>query len=124
MDWVRTQNLPLNFARELQLPFGLACITQRGTVHTLHTADGRYCILMKTAIPFRENFSGTFYCDRPLSESDFCSYQTYDQPCISIAGQYTCLDIKGEEDYNNDFQELYVVKRHNEQLFEVEYTLD
>jgi hypothetical protein len=125
LDWVKKQNLPLDTARELKLPFYLAGITRRGTVYALHTDDDRYCILMKTWIsPGRENFYGTFYCDEPLSKRDILPYRTYDCDCIRIQGKYICLDRKGEEDYGPNFQELYVDKRHNDQLFEVQYTLN
>ncbi len=50
LDWVKTQNLPLDTAKELPLPRHLAYITQRGTVHALHSADNRYFVLMKTYI--------------------------------------------------------------------------
>ncbi len=125
LNWVKKQNLPLDTARELKLPFYLAGITSRGTVYALHTDDERYCILMKTWIFFgRKNFCGTFYCDEPLSESDFLPYKTYDQGCICIRGKYICLDRNGEEDYGLNFSELYVDKRHNDQLFEVNFMLN
>ena len=127
LDWVKQQNLPLDTALELKLPFHLAGITWRGTVYALHTYDERYCILMKTWIsPGRENFYGTFYCDRPLSDSDFIPYRIYDKDYIyiRIRGTYICLDRNGKKDYDFNFKELYVDKRHNEQLFEVRFLLN
>ncbi len=116
MDWVKKQNLPLDTARELKLPFYLAGITSRSTVYALHTDDERHCILMKTWISFgRENFYGTFYCDEPLAVGN---------EVISIRGKYICRDRNGEEDYGPNFQALYITKRHNDQLFEVDYTLN
>ncbi|HBB35294.1 MAG TPA: hypothetical protein DC064_26750 [Cyanobacteria bacterium UBA9273] len=62
MDWVKKQNLPLDSARELKLPFYLAGITHRGKVSALHTDDARHYILMKTWIsPGGKNFYATFY---------------------------------------------------------------
>jgi hypothetical protein len=125
LNWVKNQNLPLDFACELRLPRYLACLSQRGTVYALHTEDDRYCILLKTSIYLgRENFYGIFYCDHPLTENDFLPDQTYDRPGISIEGNYNCLDIHGDEDYGSNFRELYVVYEHSNQLFEVDYTLN
>jgi hypothetical protein len=98
LDWVKKQNLPLDTARELKLPFYLAGITSRGTVYALHTDDARYCILMKTSIFLgRENFCGTLYCDRPLAIAN---------EIISIQGKYICRDRNGEEDYGPNFKAL------------------
>lgn len=67
IDWVKTQNIPLDTAKELQLPRHLAYTTQRGTVHALHSADNRYFVLMKTYILWgRENFFGTLYSEQPF----------------------------------------------------------
>jgi len=107
------------------LPQRLAHITQRGSVFVLHTADDRYCILMKTWIfSGRENFRGTFYCDEPLSENDFRNYPYENKNCIRIEGKYNCIDKNGKEDYGSNFKELYVSQNHNDQLFEVYYTLN
>ncbi|KAF3884162.1 MULTISPECIES: hypothetical protein [Nostocales] len=125
LDWVKARNRQQDTACELKLPHHLARITQRGTVFALHTADDRHCILLKTWIfPGRENFLGTFYCDQPLSHDDFLPYREYDMDCISIEGEYICLDLNGEEDYGPNFKRLYVTQQHNQQLFEVEYTLN
>ncbi len=125
MDWVKTQNLPLDTAREIPLPPHLAQITQKGTILVLHTGDSRHCILMKTWIfSSRENFWGTLYCDESLSERDFLPYQSDKGQWISFQGKYICVDEKGVEDYGLNFWELYVSKCHNEQLFEVYYTLN
>ncbi|MEQ8467428.1 hypothetical protein [Coleofasciculus sp. E1-EBD-02] len=125
LDWVKTQNLLLDTACELPLPQNLVHITQRGSVFVLHTADDRYCILMKTWIfSGRENFRGTFYCDEPLSENDFRNYPYENKNCIRIEGKYNCIDKNGKEDYGPNFKELYVSQNHNDQLFEVYYTLN
>ncbi len=125
LNWVKQQNLPLDTARELKLPFHLAGITRRGTVYALHTADARYCILMKTWIsPGRENFYGTFYCNEPLSDRDFLTDKTDDQDCICIEEKYICINRNGQEDYGVNFRELYVHKSHNDQLFEVHFLLN
>lgn len=123
LDWVKTQNLPLDTAKEIQLPRHLAYITQKGTVHALHSADNRYFVLMKTYILWgRENFLGTLYSEQPLSSSDWVA--GYDAECIRIQGTYNCVDEKGVEDYTPNFKELYVSKRHNDCLFEVYFLLN
>ncbi len=94
MDWVKKQNLPLDTARELKLPFYLAGITHGGKVSALHTDDARHYILMKTWIsPGGKNFYATFYCDQPLA---------IDNDQITIGT-------------------LHIYQRYNDQLFEVDY---
>ncbi len=83
LDWITTQNLPLDTTHEFQLPPHLANITTNGKVQVLHTTDNYNCLLLKTYIG--DNFEGIFYCHPPLSERVTV---IEDKAVIYIEGKY------------------------------------
>ena len=98
MDWVMTQYIPRDSACELllpphlaeiipPLPDDLAEIIPQDIVEVLRTRDNRYCVLVKTYIGWKDNFEGTFYCNKPLSEDELIKIDL-DRVYIHIKGQY------------------------------------
>ncbi len=123
LDWAKNQNIPSNTALELELPKRFRYLSQRGTVLALHTADGRYCILIKTLIHWKYNYNSIFYSDTPLSQKDACYYNVPWTECVSIKGDYQHFDINKKLYDEPGFKEMYVTKYHREQLLEVRFDL-
>ncbi|MFN6572216.1 hypothetical protein [Dendronalium sp. ChiSLP03b] len=113
LDWIKTQNLPLDTADGFELPYYLSRIDVLGFVEALHTSNDCYCIIIKLRVGLRTDFQGILYCDSPLSSQDFG--KGYDDcDCIHIPGRYS-------SEYRYSFKNLVIIKRYNNHLFEVNY---
>ena len=108
--WVAAQHLLPGTACELVLPPEWAHASHNGIIQAARTTDGRHCILMNQRVGWKENFDGLFYCEEPLHSNEISESLTA-IPYISLSG----LGI---------FEELYITKRHNDQLFEVYFDLN
>lgn len=110
VEWVADQNLATSTSSELALPSEWKHLSSAGVIHVASTADGRHCILMKKQIGWKGNFEGLLYCDGPLHANEVIKPSS-GVSYITLAG----LGI---------FEELYIRKQYNDQLFEIYFDLN
>jgi hypothetical protein len=110
MGWVAGQDLAPGASRSLALPMSLAGHSADGRVQAARTADGRRCVLVKTRTGYKGNFEGLMYCDAPLRPGEIV------QP--GGAPAYVSLPELGV------FEELYIRKQVDAQLYEVYFDLN
>ncbi len=69
LNWVKTQNLPLDTSQALKLPDHLVNISHDGLVQVLHTSEDNYCvgIMIKYTTDATQRVKGIFACDFPLT---------------------------------------------------------
>jgi hypothetical protein len=105
LDWITTQNLPLDMTHEFQLPPHLANITTNGKIQVIHKTDDRYCLLLKTYIGGKDNFEGIFYCHPPVSEKVAV---IEDKTVIYIEGKYCPEPFFVRKRYDDNYRfEVY-----------------
>lgn len=123
LDWVKTQELPLDTSKALKLPDHLAFISHNGLVQVLHTSDDHYCVVIMiqylsgiTGITMR--VKGIFICDVPLTHKNLTKFPDRDAR-IDMLGEY-------QKPYEAAwaFTNLYVRKQYNDCLFEVHRQLN
>jgi hypothetical protein len=117
LDWVKTQNIPLDSSEALKLPDHLVHISYNGLVQALHTSEGTYCVAImiqnKYTISATYRVKGIFACDFPLTPRyltkipDICHR-------INILGEYQ-KPYKAAWAFTN----LEVDKQYNDCLFAV-----
>ncbi len=115
LDWVKTQNIPLDSSEALKLPDHLVNISHDGLVQVLHTSEDIYCvaIMIKYTTGATQRVKGIFASDIPLNPRyltkipDICHR-------INILGEY-------QKPYKVAwaFTNLEVDKQYNDCLFEV-----
>ena len=115
LDYVKTQNIPLDSSEALQLPNHLVNISHDGLVQVLHTSEDIYCvaIMIKYTTGSTQRFKCIFASDIPLNPRyltkipDICHR-------INILGEY-------QKPYKVAwaFTNLEVDKQYNDCLFEV-----
>jgi hypothetical protein len=115
LNWVKTQNLPLDTSQALKLPDHLANISHDGLVQVLHTSEDTYCvaIMIKYTTGATQRVKGIFAGDIPLTPKyltkipDICHR-------INILGEY-------QKPYKVAwaFTNLEVDKQYNDCLFAV-----
>lgn len=110
LEWAVGQGVPAGASVELTLPAALASFSEGGVIQTARTSDGRYCVLMKKRVGWKDNFEGLVCCDDALQQREVVEPQT-GAAYISLAG----LGI---------FEELYIRKRYSDRLFEVYFDLN
>jgi hypothetical protein len=120
LDWVKTQNLPLDTSQALKLPDHLANISHDGLVQVLHTSENTYCvaIMIKYTTGATQRVKGIFASDIPLNPRyltkipDICHR-------INMLGEY-------QKPYKVAwaFTNLEVDKQYNDCLFEVHRQLN
>jgi hypothetical protein len=115
LDYVKTQNIPLDSSEALKLPDHLVNISHDGLVQVLHTSEDTYCvaIMIKYTTGATQRVKGIFASDMPLTPKyltkipDICHR-------INILGEY-------QKPYKVAwaFTNLEVDKQYNDCLFEV-----
>ena len=115
LDWVKTQNIPLDTSQALKLPDHLVNISHDGLVQVMHTSEDTYCvaIMIKYTTGATQRVKGIFASDIPLNPRyltkipDICHR-------INILGEY-------QKPYKVAwaFTNLEVDKQYNDCLFEV-----
>ncbi|MTJ11647.1 hypothetical protein FJR11_03340 [Anabaena sp. UHCC 0187] len=115
LDYVKTQNIPLDTSQALKLPDHLVNISHDGLVQVLHTSEDTYCvaIMIKYTTGATQRVKGIFASDIPLTSRyltkipDICHR-------INILGEY-------QKPYKVAwaFTNLEVDKQYNDCLFEV-----
>ncbi len=102
--------MPPGSAREFRLPERLQQSTEQATVHALRTLDNRYCVLLKTAIGWKDNFEGALCCNKPLRTEEVL-HPPGGRPYISLEGFYP-------------FEELYLRKERGGGRYDVFFDLN
>jgi hypothetical protein len=118
LNWVKTQELPLDTSADLKLPDHLLGITHNDLIQVLHSADDKYYVaiiinhgLDRTGTTYKAR--GLFVCDVPLSS----------QRLTKIPGVVNRINILGE--YQKPYQfawaftNLEVEHKYNDCLFAV-----
>lgn len=107
MQWATAQNVPRGEMRSLALPPEIPSADGQAVVTT--TEDGRRCVLVRTAIGYKDNFDGIFVIDAPLRAGEVIEDPS--RPYLSLPiGQL--------------FEELYIRRRIDERAFEVFFDLN
>ncbi|MBD2295937.1 hypothetical protein H6G06_21275 [Anabaena sphaerica FACHB-251] len=118
LDWVKTQNIPLDTSEALKLPDHLLGITHDDLVQVLHTSEDRYYIAIM--INYSSGITGTthkvkgiFVCDAPLAPRYLTKIPNVCHR-INILGEY-------QKPYKVAwaFTNLEVEKQYNDCLFAV-----
>jgi hypothetical protein len=110
LAWVTAQNVLPGTVRELTLPPALAHTSHNGVVQAARMTDGSHCVLSKKHVGWKDNYEGLFFCERPLNSNELVKSPT-GTAFISLGG----LGI---------FEELYVRRRHSDNIFEVYFDLN
>ena len=117
LDYVKTQNIPLDTSQSLKLPDHLVNISHDGLVQVLHTSEDTYCvtIMIKYTPGAAQRVEGIFTCDFPLTPRylmkipDICHriniLGEYQKP-YKAAWAFTNLEV--DKQYNDC---LYAVRR-------------
>ncbi len=110
LDYVKTQNIPLDSSEALQLPNHLVNISHDGLVQVLHTSEYAYCvvIMIKSTTTTTQRVQGIFAGDVPLAPrhltkiTDICHrinmLGEYQKP-YKIAWAFTNLEV--DKQYND-----------------------
>ncbi|OBQ10381.1 hypothetical protein [Anabaena sp. AL09] len=110
LDYVKTQNIPLDTSQSLKLPDHLVNISHDGLVQVLHTSEDTYCVaIMIKYIPgATQRVEGIFTCDFPLTPRyltkipDICHrinmLGEYQKP-YKVAWAFTNLEV--DKQYND-----------------------
>jgi hypothetical protein len=118
LDYVKTQNIPLDTSQSLKLPDHLVNISHDELVQVLHTSEDTYCvaIMIKYTTGATQRVEGIFTCDFPLTPRylmkipDICHrinmLGEYQKP-YKVAWAFTNLEV--DKQYNDC---LFAVHRH------------
>ncbi|MFN7413497.1 MAG: hypothetical protein ACK5RT_06245 [Dolichospermum sp.] len=118
LDYVKTQNIPLDTSQSLKLPDHLVNISHDGLVQVLHTSEDTYCvaIMIKYITGATQRVEGIFTCDFPLTPRyltkipDICHrihmLGEYQKP-YKVAWAFTNLEV--DKQYNDC---LFAVRCH------------
>jgi len=110
LDYVKTQNIPLDTSQSLKLPDHLVNISHDGLVQVLHTSEDTYCvaIMIKYTTGATQRVEGIFTCDIPLTPRylmkipDICHrinmLGEYQKP-YKVAWAFTNLEV--DKQYND-----------------------
>lgn len=110
LDYVKTQNIPLDTSQSLKLPDHLVNISHDGLVQVLHTSEDTYCvtIMIKYTPGAAQRVEGIFTCDIPLTPRylmkipDICHrinmLGEYQKP-YKVAWAFTNLEV--DKQYND-----------------------
>src|SRR5688500_14213800 len=109
LAWVKSRDLPPGTAGRVALPLRLAGLSSVGTVDAVRTADGRTCVLLKSSIGWKENFTGTLCCDSPLRPEEIIERPNF-PAYISLVG------FPG-------FEELFLTEKRSDAWFRVHFDL-
>ena len=101
------QNVPSGHTTSLELPADLRRGVADGQAHIAHLSNGRVCILLKTRVGYKDNFSGRVACTAPFSASEVIEG---DRPYLSLAG-------------HGVFEELYIRRRPSDRMLDVYFDL-
>lgn len=116
LNWVKTQNIPLDTSEALKLPDHLVNISHDGLVQVLHTSEDNYCvaIMIKYTTGATQRVKGIFAVDIPLNPryltkiSDVCHrinmLGEYQKP-YKVAWAFTNLQV--DKQYNNCLFEVH-----------------
>ncbi|MEA5579241.1 hypothetical protein [Anabaena sp. UHCC 0451] len=123
LDWVKTQNLPLDTSETLKLPDHLLGITHDDLVQVLHTSEDRYYVAIM--INYSSGITGTthrvkgiFVCDAPLTPRYLTKIPNVCHR-INILGEYQ-KPYKAAWAFTN----IEVLKQYNDCLFAVHRQLN
>jgi len=110
LDYVKTQNIPLDTSQSLKLPDHLVNISHDELVQVLHTSEDTYCvaIMIKYTTGATQRVEGIFTCDFPLTPRylmkipDICHrinmLGEYQKP-YKVAWAFTNLEV--DKQYND-----------------------
>ena len=110
LDYVKTQNIPLDTSQSLKLPDHLVNISHDELVQVLHTSEDTYCvaIMIKYTTGAAQRVEGIFTCDIPLTPRylmkipDICHrinmLGEYQKP-YKVAWAFTNLEV--DKQYND-----------------------
>ncbi|MTJ52253.1 hypothetical protein FJR38_06010 [Anabaena sp. UHCC 0253] len=118
LDWVKTQNIPLDTSESLKLPDHIVNISHDGLVQVLHTSEDSYCVAIiiqyKYTTGATRRAKGIFVCDFPLNHRyltkipDICHriniLGEYQKP-YKVAWAFTNLEV--EKQYNDCLFAVY-----------------
>ena len=110
LRWVTRKNLPRGKVTRLELPENFSNRLASSQVDALRTENDLYCVLLKSSIGWKENFTGTLCCNRPLNPDQVIK-DTPDRIYISITGFFP-------------FEELYLSKDHGNGKYHVYFDLN
>lgn len=110
LKWAMAFGLPRDGARAVDLPAHFAHKTAQGKADILHTADGRYCVLLKNSVGWKGNFEGVLYCSEPFRPEEIVN-DLHGRSYVAIPGW-------------QPFEELYVRKHYDDRWLNVYFDLN
>jgi hypothetical protein len=112
LAWAQQQSVPAGKTQTMRLPSYLAEGSADGNVTIAHLSDGRYCVLLKRSIGFKDNFAGRVLCSAPLLPKE-----VIDAP--NAPGRRE-IQIPGY----GAFEELFVKNQNGDREYDVYFDLN
>jgi hypothetical protein len=113
LDWAATQRVPRGSVRDAGLPFGLIASHVVMPVAIARLKDGRYCVLLKTKIGWKDNFEGVLACTGAITRNEIQSY-------AANGRTYTFVSLPGY----GVFEELYIAGKRDDRTYDVYFNLN
>ena len=111
LTWAMMQNVPVGQTKALILPTRIQPPKRYTYFDVAHLRDGRYCILLKSNIGWKDNFEGRLACSGPLRPDEIQRPDDGRHPYVSLPGYGV-------------FEELYIRKARSNHEFEVYFDLN
>lgn len=110
IEWIRTtvSDTDLKEVLEMRLPAKFKKLSVDGKVTAVLVSDGRYCILLKSSIGWKNNFQGILYIQNDLKRDE-----------ILEADGRTYISVSGIP----PFEELYLNEKKGEGIYLVYFDL-
>ncbi len=116
LAWATRQNVKRGTVQSLTVPPSLVGFAAGGPPQFAHLQDGRYCLLVKTEIGYKDNFEGVLSCTRPLLRSEVIAASGTYASYISL----TSCSRPG----CGIFEELYIRRARDARTFDVYFDLN
>jgi hypothetical protein len=113
LDWAMNQNVKAGTTVSVALPPGIVGIPVAKPVTISALADGRYCVLLKTQIGWKDNFEGVLSCSGPVRSAEVAT-----PPANENRSAYVSLPA------NPPLDELYIRDRRDERTYDVYFDLN
>lgn len=110
LQWVAARELGVGPVT-LSLPPQLAAASNDGLVHVASLSDGRRCVLLKTAIGYKDNFEGVVRCSEPLQRDEVATAGAPPRRYVHLVGQ-------------GPFEELYLHDQLDDRTYAVYFDLN
>ncbi len=112
LAWAAAQPVPRGGVREATLPSSLG-VRAVAPAAIAHHKDGRYCVLVKTKVGWKDNFEGVLACTGAITRGEIQSYGANGRT-------YTFISLPGY----GVFEELYIADKRDDRTYDVYFDLN